>query len=375
MILDFQLEKTSLVPLHVQLAEALRRRVARMRPGERLCSEQTICRKYQLSRATVTRALNALAKDGYIRRSRGSGTFVENPAPAVVYFLLPCIDAVKICGAGPVMHAYAGALRRCAKQGCRLEALIASPVNQWWQVDREVVSSLPPESRVIVASAWFCELFEDLRRCRHRVAFIDMQSGLTERHRRFTEGWEVLTIDRYRSMLDLVAWLHRCGRRRIAFLHYFQNYQNPLRRGFHDGLKACGLPDCPDLELFAGWEKPQAESDFMILFRGRKEVPFDAVITGCHSQARAVSAQLRRCQVPVPEEVMVVSLNMHLEAASEEFPGLEWPFEQAGETAVDILQETAPEKPAKEWRGVLMSPEAGNARMCGGAGFENHDLT
>ena len=360
MILDFQLQKSSSVPLYTQLAEAMRRRIVRMHSGERLCSEQSICRKYGLSRATVTRAMNILVQQGYLRRCQGSGTYVDNPVPSVVYFLLPCIDAVRITGAGPVMHAYAGALRRCAERGCRLEALIASPENKSWCVDREVVSALPAGSRVVVTSSWFCELFEELRRCRHQVAFIDMQSELAECHRRFTDGWRILTVDRYRTMCDLVAWLHRHGRRHIAFLHYFQNHQNPFRRGFHDGLKACGLPDSPDRELFCDLSEPQAESDFLILLRARREVPFDAVVTGANAQARAVLAQLRRCRVAVPSEVQVVSLNMQQDPASEEFPWVEWPFEAAGEAAIDILRSPEAPMPATTWRGVLHEPQGGS---------------
>ncbi len=358
MILDFQLQKSSSVPLYTQLAEAMRRRIARMHAGERLCSEQTICRKFQLSRATVTRALNTLVKEGYLRRSQGSGTFVDNPVPMVVYFLMPCIDVVRITGAGPVMHAYAGALRRCAERGCRLEALIASPENKSWCVDRGVVSALPAESRVVVTSSWFCELFEELRRCRHQVAFIDMQSELAECHRRFTKGWKVLTIDRYRTMCDLVAWLQKNGRRNLAFMHHFQNFQNPFRRGFHDGLKACGLPDSPDLELFSTLDERQATEDFMILLRPRREIPFDTIITGCHAQARAVLAQLRRCRVAVPEEILVVSLNMQMEPATADFLWIEWPFEQAGEAAVDILRSPEAPMPLVTWTGILHDPRS-----------------
>jgi hypothetical protein len=77
-------------------------------------------------------------------------------------------------------------------------------------------------------------------------------------------------------------------------------------------------------------------------------------------QARAVLAQLRRCRVAVPSEVQVVSLNMQQDPASEEFPWVEWPFEAAGEAAIDILRSPEAPMPATTWRGILHEPQGGS---------------
>ncbi len=75
-------------------------------------------------------------------------------------------------------------------------------------------------------------------------------------------------------------------------------------------------------------------------------------------QPRAVLAQLRRCRVAVPEEILVVSLNMQMEPATADFLWIEWPFEQAGEAAVDILRSPEAPMPLVTWTGILHDPRS-----------------
>ncbi len=49
-----------------------------LRPGERLPGEPSLAVAHQLSRVTIRRALDGLARDGLIERQRGSGTFVRD---------------------------------------------------------------------------------------------------------------------------------------------------------------------------------------------------------------------------------------------------------------------------------------------------------
>lgn len=54
-------------------------------PGERLPGEPTLAAEHRLSRVTIRRALDGLARDGLIRRRPGAGTFVrEDVAPAAI---------------------------------------------------------------------------------------------------------------------------------------------------------------------------------------------------------------------------------------------------------------------------------------------------
>lgn len=66
------------VPLHHQLAEAIRERIrsGELRPGEPLPSERELCGQIGLSRGTVRQALLSLIYEGLAYTERGKGNFV-----------------------------------------------------------------------------------------------------------------------------------------------------------------------------------------------------------------------------------------------------------------------------------------------------------
>ena len=66
-----------------ELEHDLRRDIYRgqLLPGEKLCSESQLAKKFGISRSTVRKALDSLAAEGLIRKVRGSGTFVSEKKP------------------------------------------------------------------------------------------------------------------------------------------------------------------------------------------------------------------------------------------------------------------------------------------------------
>ena len=64
------------VPKHVQLREALAGRVRTLGPDDAIPSERELMTAYDVSRATVRRAIEGLIADGVLHRIQGKGTFV-----------------------------------------------------------------------------------------------------------------------------------------------------------------------------------------------------------------------------------------------------------------------------------------------------------
>ena len=71
------------VALWRQVADGIERGIAdgRFAAGEKLPGEIEIAETYRVNRHTVRRALATLAERGLVRAERGSGTYVETPAP------------------------------------------------------------------------------------------------------------------------------------------------------------------------------------------------------------------------------------------------------------------------------------------------------
>jgi GntR family transcriptional regulator len=66
-------------PRYREIEAALRERIARLRPGQRLPSDADLCEEFGVSRMTARHAMAQLADEGLVRRDPGRGTFVAQP--------------------------------------------------------------------------------------------------------------------------------------------------------------------------------------------------------------------------------------------------------------------------------------------------------
>jgi GntR family transcriptional regulator/MocR family aminotransferase len=82
-LLSLALDRRAKLPLHVQLAEGLRRLIlgGRIAPGARLPSTRALAEEHGIARATAVLAVEQLAAEGYVTARRGSGLYASAMLP------------------------------------------------------------------------------------------------------------------------------------------------------------------------------------------------------------------------------------------------------------------------------------------------------
>lgn len=77
-----RIDRRSPIPFYFQLKRLVADEIdsGRWRPGTRLPSENELCERFDVSRTTVRQALGELEREGALRKEKGRGTFVAEPA-------------------------------------------------------------------------------------------------------------------------------------------------------------------------------------------------------------------------------------------------------------------------------------------------------
>lgn len=74
-----RINKNIPVPLYYQLKEILREHIRASAIDDPIPTESELCEQFEVSRPTVRQAITELVSEGYLRRSKGKGTFVTQP--------------------------------------------------------------------------------------------------------------------------------------------------------------------------------------------------------------------------------------------------------------------------------------------------------
>jgi GntR family transcriptional regulator len=80
--LSFKINRQSKAPLYDLIEQNFRELIltGQLKPGDAIPPEMELSERYEVSRLTVRHALDNLARQGWLNRRHGVGTFVANPA-------------------------------------------------------------------------------------------------------------------------------------------------------------------------------------------------------------------------------------------------------------------------------------------------------
>jgi DNA-binding FadR family transcriptional regulator len=148
------------ISLSEQLANDLREKAKVMDRGARFPSEMSLCRRYQVSRMTVSNALQRLVREGMLERRQGSGTYVTQSPLQAIHFVLSGPENSSFALLQSMLTVYE-AVHNCAVNArCRFVTLSASATNSMMDTNVQSFKQLPKRSKIILFGYWFRHLFD-----------------------------------------------------------------------------------------------------------------------------------------------------------------------------------------------------------------------
>ena len=307
----------------------------KIRPGEKLPSENQLSVRYGLSRHTVRKALGILAGDGYIESFQGKGTFCAdvlrqihgtgNIAVVTTYIsdyifprLIQGIDEVLSDNGYSIILKNTGNSRQ--KEAKCLEEL--------FQKDIDGLIIEPSKSQLS---------------CRHPGLYENL-----EKYQIFIQGIYTEMKDKPHILMDdarggylVTKYLLEQGHRRITGFFKADDIQGIQRhKGYVRALQEAGIPYDPDLVVWFHTEDRRSKPSMMV----KEMVKTGSLPHGivCYNDQIAVQVieSLEDCGLQVPKDISVTGYDNSLYAQrGTGITTIAHPQERLGEMAAELILE------------------------------------
>lgn len=311
--------------------------------GDKLPTERELEKLYQVSRPTISKAIAALAAEGWVTKRQGSGIYVASvckPTPPHTDRQQPRIGYVTMSLRPVLAHrVFEGIERIAARHGYAVE--VAS--TQWqYEVERQKIACmleqgvqgvvLYPGGRDKSVAEYLGREFGDFP-----IVVVDMYQPTMRRPH--------FIFDNYQAGREMTEYLLREGRTEIAFLKYSDRlaYRSVDDRllGHRRALEEAGVPWDPARVVSFEGTGPFGRDHCQALERVLSLRPRPtALITPYDPYAHASIVWLRQRGVSVPDDILVVGFdNLQEEPWWERFPTTRPDFVRMGERAAEALLE------------------------------------
>ena len=317
------------------------------KPGDKLPAEPVLCRELGVARVTLRAALDQLADEGFLSRSRPAGTIVTVPDNAKKKVLVVVLDSSLPEISRPELYIIPGIERRCMELN----------------MEMEIINSvfLPPELPdnylgVILLASHFTGGEKILDKV--RSLNVPLVNAHTFPHDPQVTGLPSVLTDFRSAFLAGLAHLTRMGHRKIAFVMNEwktaeKRFDIPMRE-FPGLLKKAGAA-FEDRFLI---QVPRVDADFSEELRKLvfSDDPPTALYTYSDYFAMTCCNLLKQWGVRIPEQIAVMGFSGYTSAALQSPPlsTVDFGYARIGRIAVDML------KQHEEWFGksipVVYSP-------------------
>ena len=228
-------------PLYQNIYNDIKRKIetGELAQGDKLATEFEIMEQYAVSRITVSRALQELAQNGYIKRFRSKGTFVagggessaETETPAVAFSFHITITMV-IPFSSDTIPPLLSSMQKAAQESGLMLSIFNSERDI--QKERAILEQLASTDITGIV----CYPIESYENVSYYSQFLFRQIPILSIDKKLP-GMDVpyIKADNFQAMYDLVKYLVGKGHRRIAYYCHTLNDENENLR-FRGYLKA-----------------------------------------------------------------------------------------------------------------------------------------
>ncbi len=346
-------------PLYEVVREKIKTHISRMSVGDRLSSERELSEYFEVDRITIRRAMLDLAKEGFVIRHQGRGTFIKKLAAQakkhitgskVIGLVLPDVEIPQNA-----------ALLRGIEEEATNRGFRVWIRNALFDAGREleILENIGKEE---LAGIITCPLYSNVL----SPPYAEKINCLLE------QGKKVVLLDQYVpgaraqvAMVDKVRvgyiaaeHLIMLGHRRICYVstNTFDTSGNDSYRGYREALEDYGVKFDPRVEINLPVEsaaKPTQEAVYKLL----KENPTlcTAIATPQFAMAYGIHKALQELGLTAGKDIALVGNNMmdNPEYASSTYTFQ--PFQEVGKAAVKLLFQEEND-PGRYQKHVLVQP-------------------
>ncbi len=330
----------------VKLYEAIKKDIVHgiYPPGSFLPNELDLVKKYGHARDTVRLALALLEDEKIIELKKNKGRQICPVAvPKIkppISFLLPCTDfiseAVSDLAAEIARRILKGVSEVAFESDFLVQTVPVSPTNNMHDINWSKLDFVNADSRLVVFSYWYRDLFPMLSNCGCRVALIENQTYDFELYADYLKEWLILTVDRRSATESAVKLLAKKGYRRIALVHKdIMEKDHPVLYGYMSGLEKCGLRHCIPLDTLNMGEEA-IPAGIAELYRKNK---FDALLLEPRLAFRMLRMHSLNSYFGLPENVKIMTVDAisHNQKIFQPISSMEFPYEEIGRIAARRL--------------------------------------
>lgn len=325
--------------------------------GARLPSERELAERYKLSCPTISKAIAALAAEGWVAKHQRSGVFVAALANAPrrlsgksqrrIGFVVHSLAHV-VC-----QRVFEGVEQAANRRGCVVEVASA-----YWDVAREKQHIEQMRQRGVQGVVLYPgprprDADEYLK-----GEFRDFPIVVTDLYQPQMKRPHVI-FDNFSVGREMTRYLLAQGRKRIGFLRFPDDFRYRsvddrfagYRRALEDAQERFDPKQVLPIELQAREDSCRQALDRLMALRPR----LDALIAIDDLSAQRSVVHLRMRGWRVPEDVLVTGFdNLQDAVLTEKFPTTQPDFVRLGEQAADMLLEQISSR-SREVSGLVLS--------------------